>query len=418
MAELREHANRLREDNEHLRTRLEASQAEKSRGPPRPLPPSRPDKGKEVDVPNHIDLPADDELSSDSSPLPRRLPSPNAAEAQFRKRLTRRPSRSISTTQRRVRREASRDRRQSEPTHEYVPERPEGIAPPVPSMYPPFEVATASHMFFSSALQGPQHMLSSPLDQHILDYDPPRGFSISSFAMYDGSSDLYDHMLHFNQAMILNAGDDRLQCKVFPTILKGPTLAWFHKLLRGSINSFGELWAAFVSQYLCSVREIRNMGSLQAILKREDKSIQDFTRRFGKAVQHIDIYSMDAVLLNFRRSFGPTTSFFQSLSLDPPATMEELYRRENKFSTLEDNIRAASQTIMITTQSAKLATKGSSEQKSSQNKGQKSPKGQSEKRKEPPPPPPPPLCSLLSTSPMTDSYPLSGTFPISSGPHL
>ena len=42
MAELREHANRFQEDNEHLRTRLEACQADKSRGPPRPLPPSRP----------------------------------------------------------------------------------------------------------------------------------------------------------------------------------------------------------------------------------------------------------------------------------------------------------------------------------------------------------------------------------------
>ena len=82
-------------------------------------------------------------------------------------------------------------------------------------------------MFFSSAFQGPQHMLSSPLDQHILDYDPSRDFSISSFAMYDGSSDSYDHMLHFNQAMILNAENDRILCKVFPISLKGPALAWF-----------------------------------------------------------------------------------------------------------------------------------------------------------------------------------------------
>ena len=80
----------------------------------------------------------------------------------------------------------------------------------------------------------------------------------------------------------------------------------------------------------------------------------------------------------------PTTPLFQSLSLDPPATMEELYRRAGKFSTLEDNIQAASQTVMITTQSGKLATKGSSKQKSNQNKGQKRPEGQSEKMKEPP----------------------------------
>ena len=84
-------------------------------------------------------------------------------------------------------------------------------------------------------------MLSSPLGQHILDYEPPRGFVIPPFAMYDGSSDPYDHMLHFNQAMILNAGNDRLLCKVFPASLKGPALAWFHKLPRGSLNLFGEL---------------------------------------------------------------------------------------------------------------------------------------------------------------------------------
>ena len=212
-------------------------------------------------------------------------------------------------------------------------------------------------------------MLSSPLDQHILNYDPPHGFSLPSFAMYDGSSDPYNHILHFNQVMILNVGDDRLLCKVFLASLKGSALAWFHKLPRGSINSFGELWATFVSQYLCSVRQKGNISSLQTILKWEDESIRDFTHRFGQAVQQIDIYSMDAVLQNFRRSFGPTTPFFQSLSLDPPATMEELYRQADKFSTLKDNVQASSQTIMITTQSGKLATKGSSEQKSSQNKG-------------------------------------------------
>ena len=96
-------------------------------------------------------------------------------------------------------------------------------------------------------------MLSSPLGHHILSYELPRGFVILSFAMYDGSSDPYDHMLHFNQAMILNTGDDRLLCKVFFASLKWPALAWFHKLPWRSINSFSELWAAFVSKYLCSI---------------------------------------------------------------------------------------------------------------------------------------------------------------------
>ena len=95
-------------------------------------------------------------------------------------------------------------------------------------------------------------MLSSPLGQHILDYEPPRGFVIPPFSLYDGSSDPYDHMLHFNQAMILNARNDRLLCKVFPASMRGPALAWFHKLPRGSLNSFGELWLR-LSLIICAL---------------------------------------------------------------------------------------------------------------------------------------------------------------------
>ena len=62
---------------------------------------------------------------------------------------------------------------------------------------------------------------------------------------------------------------------------------------------------------------------------------------------------MDAVLQNFKGSFEPSTPFFHSLSLDPPATMEELYRLADRYSTLENNIRIATQTVMITSKPAK-----------------------------------------------------------------
>ena len=197
-----------------------------------------------------------------------------------------------------------------------------GIALLFPFMYPTFGAAPSLHMLTPTTIQGPEDMLSSPLGQHILSYKPPRSFVITSFSMYDGSSDPYDHMLHFNQSMILNVRNDRLLCKVFPASLKGPALAWFHKLPQRSINSFSKLWAAIFSQYLCSDRQKGNISSLQTIFKREDESIFDFTIRFGRAVQQIDLYNMDAVLQNFRRSFGPTTPFFHSLSMDPLATMD------------------------------------------------------------------------------------------------
>ena len=48
VAELLEQANQLREENERLRTRLEADRAGQSREPPRPFPLARTNIGKEV----------------------------------------------------------------------------------------------------------------------------------------------------------------------------------------------------------------------------------------------------------------------------------------------------------------------------------------------------------------------------------
>ena len=79
----------------------------------------------------------------------------------------------------------------------------------------------------------------------------------------------------------------------------------------------------------------KNINSLQTILKQEWESIRDFTRRFGEAIQQVESYSMDAVLKKFRRSFGLSTPFFHSLSLDSLAT-----RWADKYSMLEDNICA------------------------------------------------------------------------------
>ena len=136
-------------------------------------------------------------------------------------------------------------------------------------------------------------------------------------------------MLHYNQVMNLNVGNDLILCKVFPASLRGPALALFHKLPQNSINTFYELWGEFISQHLCSVRQKRNISSLQTILKHEEESIWDFTRRFKQAVQQTEFYNMDAVLKNFRRSFGPSNiAWMQSFK-----TSEEVLGRQLPSST-------------------------------------------------------------------------------------
>ena len=97
-----------------------------------------------------------------------------------------------------MQREANRDRPRSELAPEYISNRFRGMTPQFPLEQYPFRAPPALHATFYLPVRGSYDMLSSPLGQHILDYEPPRGFVIPPFAMYDGSFDPYDHMLHFN----------------------------------------------------------------------------------------------------------------------------------------------------------------------------------------------------------------------------
>ena len=130
MAGLRERADHLQQENHRLRTRLESSRPSNPQGVAQNEPLARANKGKEPLLPDHSDHQADDELSSDSSPLPCRSPPPSNAEAESRKRPPRQFSRAMSGTRCRVRKQGSRDGPRSQLAPEHVTTRFGGTAPP------------------------------------------------------------------------------------------------------------------------------------------------------------------------------------------------------------------------------------------------------------------------------------------------
>lgn len=67
-------------------------------------------------------------------------------------------------------------------------------------------------------------MLSTSFNPHILSYESPMGFLVSKFTMYGGTSDPFNHILHYWQLMTLDIDNDVLLCKVFLASFHGPTL--------------------------------------------------------------------------------------------------------------------------------------------------------------------------------------------------
>nr|CAN82277.1 hypothetical protein VITISV_008350 [Vitis vinifera] len=120
-------------------------------------------------------------------------------------------------------------------------------------------------------------MLSTPFSSRIIKYEPPRGFIVPKFSTYDGSSDPFDHIMHYR-----------------------------HK---------------------------QNISTLQNLKMQENETLREFVKRFGQAVLQVKLYSMDAVLQIFKRSICLGTPFFESLAKKPPTTMDDLFQRASPRAT-------------------------------------------------------------------------------------
>ena len=152
--------------------------------------------------------------------------------------------------------------------------------------------------------------------------------------MYDRFGGSFDHLMHFRLVMTLESHNDALLCKVFPSSLQSPTLSWFHHLLANSVSLFRMLFKIFTTHYLCSVRRKKSVASLFHIKLDREESILSFMKRFGVAILQLNEVSMDTVIQAIKEAIFPNTHFFNSISLDPPLSIEEFFQRANKYSML------------------------------------------------------------------------------------
>ena len=66
----------------------------------------------------------------------------------------------------------------------------------------------------------------------------PCRFMQPTFTIYNGRTDLVEHVSHFNQRMAVHSKNEALMCKVFPSSLRPVAMRWFDGLVEGSISSF------------------------------------------------------------------------------------------------------------------------------------------------------------------------------------
>ncbi|XP_052204085.1 uncharacterized protein LOC127809363 [Diospyros lotus] len=105
---------------------------------------------------------------------------------------------------------------------------------------------------------------------------------------------------------------------------------WFNGLPEASISSFGQLKAEFIKAFIINSQRKKDMAYLLSIRQGSKETLRHYVDRFQNAtleIRNLPIeMAMSAILQGAR-----LTSFQESLSLNSPKSLADLFVRANKY---------------------------------------------------------------------------------------
>ena len=120
----------------------------------------------------------------------------------------------------------------------------------------------------------------SPFTRGIEKAKLPRRFHQPTFAMYNGRTNLVEHVNQFKQKMAVHFQNEALMCRVFPSSLGPMLMRWFNGLRTNSISSFKKLTQSFYSRFITCSRVPQLLDSLLSMSMREGESVKAYAERY------------------------------------------------------------------------------------------------------------------------------------------
>ena len=129
----------------------------------------------------------------------------------------------------------------------------------------------------------------SPFIAGVLHFPLVEKFRMPQIETLDGTKDPIDHLNTYKNQMELHGYQDPIRCRAFAITLKGPTLAWFNRLLPSSISSFIELSITFVSHFIEARTNRKLSYHLLTIKQNSYESLRSNIQRFNAESLKVDI---------------------------------------------------------------------------------------------------------------------------------
>ena len=177
----------------------------------------------------------------------------------------------------------------------------------------------------------------SPFTRRIEGVTLPRRFQRPTFTLYNGNTDLMEHVSQFNQRMDVHSKNKALMCKVFPSSLGPMAMMWFNGLMANSVNSNRQLTQAFVSHFVTNNKALRPLSVLLSLSMCERETLKAYSSRYWEMYNEIDGNFDDVTINTFKKSFPVEHGLRKSLTGKPATSVRQLMDRIDKYKRVEED---------------------------------------------------------------------------------
>ena len=177
----------------------------------------------------------------------------------------------------------------------------------------------------------------SPFTQGIEKAKLPRCFHQPMFTMYNGCTDLVEHVSQFKQKIVVHSQDETLLCKVFPSSLGPMPMRWFDGLRTNSISSFKKFTQSFYSRFITCSRVPQPLDSLLSMTMREGESMKAYAERYWEMFNEIDGDFDEVAIRTFKVGLPSEHGLRKSLTGKSVTSLRQLMDRVNKYKMIEDD---------------------------------------------------------------------------------
>ncbi|XP_023911006.1 uncharacterized protein LOC112022618 [Quercus suber] len=165
----------------------------------------------------------------------------------------------------------------------------------------------------------------------------PRQFQQPTFSIYNGKTDLVEHVSQFNQRMVVHSKNKALMCKVFPSSLGLVVMRWFNGLKPNSIDSYRRLTQAFGSHFVTNIIASRPFSMLLSLSMHYGETLKAYSGRYWEMYNELEGNFDDVAISTFKNGLPTGHGLRKSLTGKPATSMRQLMDRIDKYKRVKED---------------------------------------------------------------------------------